>query len=243
MSGKVPPRDAGQNRLDPPSFSRATLIKGAAASGALLAMPAVTGRAAAAQVRASAVTPVRGGTLRMARNEEPQSFDPVIPGDNGSIYTIQQIFNQLTRINMESNFVAPSLAESWQISPDRKTYTFRIRKARFSNGAPVTADDVIFSLKRVFDPKVCFYSFLFTAVKSIKKLNSSTVQLVLSEPTTPLLESLSVFAAAIVPQAVVSKDPKGVCGEPRRFGRVYAQAVREGAVHPPRAQRSLLAAR
>ena len=55
----------------------------------------------------------------MARNEEAQSFDPIVPGDNGSIYTIQQIFDQLTRINGASTFVSPGLAKSWTISPAR----------------------------------------------------------------------------------------------------------------------------
>src|SRR5579871_6218859 len=203
--------DGGE--LQRTGLTRADLMKRAAIGGAALASPGFAGRALAQA--AAATAPIRGGTLRMARNEEPLSFDPVIPGDNGSIYTIQQIFNQLTRINKQSNFVSPSLAESWDISPDRKTYTFHLRKnAKFSTGAPVTADDVIFSLKRTFDPKVCFYSFLFGAVKSIRKLNNSTIQLVLSEPTTPLLESLSVFAAAIVPEAVVKKDPKGFAENP-----------------------------
>src|SRR5205807_2430529 len=133
----------------------------------------------------------------------------IVPGDNGSIYTIQQIFDQLTRLNRDSSYVAPGLAESWHISPDRLTYTFKLRSsARFSNGAPVTADDVLFSLGRTFNPKLCFYSFLFASVKSLRKLNSSTIEIKLSEPNTPLLESLSVFAAAIVPKAVVTKDPK-----------------------------------
>jgi peptide/nickel transport system substrate-binding protein len=228
MSGEIPPRDARPSWLEGPSFTRAALIRKAAATGAVLAIPTLAGRAAAAHARGLASTPVRGGTLRMARNEEPQSFDPVIPGDNGSIYTIQQIFDQLTRINKQSNFVSPSLAESWHISADRKTYTFQLRKAKFSNGAPVTADDVIFSLKRTFDPKVCFYSFLFAAVKSIKKVDSSTVQLVLSRPTTPLLESLSVFAAAIVPEAVVTKDPKGFAENPIGSGAFALKQFEKG---------------
>ncbi len=209
-------------------LTRSELLKRAALGGVALAVPTYASNALAAERRVGAGSPVRGGILRMARNEEPLSFDPVIPGDNGSIYTIQQIFDQLTRIDKASTFVAPSLAKSWDISPDRKTYTFHLRSAKFSNGAPVTADDVIFSLKRTFDPKVCFYSFLFTAVKSIKKLNASTIQLVLSEPTTPLLESLSVFAAAIVPQAVVTKDPKGFAQSPIGSGAFALQKFEKG---------------
>src|ERR1700753_1483706 len=47
----------------------------------------------------------------------------------------------------------PGAAESWDISPDGKTYTFHLRKeGRWSNGDPVTADDFIFAWKRVFVP-------------------------------------------------------------------------------------------
>ena len=71
----------------------------------------------------------------MARNEEAQSFDPIVPGDNGSIYSIQQIFDQLTRLNHDSSYIVPGLAKSWDISPDRKTYTFHLRRTRASRTA------------------------------------------------------------------------------------------------------------
>ena len=208
------------------SLTRTELLRRAAAGGALLALPGFP--AVAGRRLDSAAGPVRGGVLKMARNEEAQSFDPIVPGDNGSIYTIQQIFDQLTRLNHDSSFIAPGLARSWDISPDRKTYTFHLRNAKFSNGAPVTADDVIFSLGRTFDPKLCFYSFLFTSVKTVRKLNAKTIQIKLSEPNTPLLESLSVFAAAIVPKAVVTKDPKGFAQRPVGSGAFALKKFAKG---------------
>jgi peptide/nickel transport system substrate-binding protein len=195
------------------SLTRQRLLSQAAVGGAL-----VTGTRLELGARPLGQTleerSAAGGVLKMARNEEAQSFDPIVPGDNGSIYTIQQIFDQLTRINNDSTFVSPGLAKSWTISPDRKTYTFHLRDAKFSDGKPVTADDVVFSLGRTFNPKLCFYSFLFAGVKAVTKLNAKTVKIVLKEPNTPLLESLSVFAAAIVPKAIVSKDPKAFAQHP-----------------------------
>jgi peptide/nickel transport system substrate-binding protein len=208
------------------SLTRADLLRRVAASGVVIALPGFASSAVAGVRRIEA--PVRGGVLRMARNEEAQSFDPIVPGDNGSIYSIQQIFDQLTRINPSSTYIAPGLAKSWHISRDRKTYTFQLRTAHFSNGAPVTADDVIFSLKRAFNPKLCFYSFLFTSVKSVRKLNSKTIQIKLSEPNTPFLESLSVFAAAIVPEAVVKKDPKGFGQRPVGSGAFALKKFAKG---------------
>ena len=56
--------------------------------------------------------------------------------------------------------LTPELATSYpHVSKDRKTYTFRIRSnARFSNGTPVTARDLVHSLERMFDPKVSSFS-------------------------------------------------------------------------------------
>lgn len=213
MSDLDPDRISDERTLFDP-LTRKDFFRWAAVGGAIVALPATASKALAASGRLERFEAVRGGVLKIARNEEAQSFDPVVPGDNGSIYSIQQIFDQLTRLNHDSTFIAPGLAQSWNVSADRKTYTFHLRNAHFSNGAPVTADDVVFSLGRTFDPKLCFYSFLFAAVKSVKKLNSKTVQIKLSEPNTPFLESLSVFAAAIVPKAVVTKDPKGFAQHP-----------------------------
>src|SRR5215470_5772111 len=87
------------------SLTRADLLRRAAVGGAVIAVPSFASSAVAAVERIDA--PVRGGVLRMARNEEAQSFDPIVPGDNGSIYSIQQIFDQLTRINSSSSYIAP----------------------------------------------------------------------------------------------------------------------------------------
>lgn len=214
--------------VDTRSLTRRQLLRRAAVGGVMLSLPALPSIAEAADRGLAGLGAVRGGILKMARNEEAQSFDPVVPGDNGSIYSIQQIFDQLTRLNRDSTFIVPGLAESWTISPDRKTYTFRLRSARFSNGAPVTADDVLYSLRRTFNPKTCFYSFLFTSVKSLRKLDSRTIQIKLSEPNTPLLESLSVFAAAIVPEAVVKKDPKGFGQQPVGSGAFALKKFSKG---------------
>src|SRR5258705_11932066 len=79
----------------------------------------------------------RGGELRFARLEEPLTFDPTVPGDNGSIWMITQVFNTLIRVDATGTGLEPDLAESWEISDDKLTYTFHLRDAKFSNGNPV----------------------------------------------------------------------------------------------------------
>src|SRR5215204_2968780 len=66
----------------------------------------------------------RGGELRFGRWEEPLTFDPQIPGDNGSIYLIVQVFDTLVRPDATGTGLEPGLAESWDISEDGLIYTF-----------------------------------------------------------------------------------------------------------------------
>ncbi len=73
------------------------------------------------------------------------------------VYTnqlLQQMYEGLVQWSPE-NTVVPCLAEKWDISKDGLTYTFHLRKGvQFQNGMPVTADDVVYSLKRALDPKL-----------------------------------------------------------------------------------------
>jgi peptide/nickel transport system substrate-binding protein len=157
----------------------------------------------------------KGGRFSMARNEEPLSLDPIVPSDNGSIWVIYQMFDQLTTVNEDSSGVAPSLAESWEISPDGTVYTFTIKQGvKFHDGSPMTMDDVVFSLERVFDPKGSGYSFLFGTVAGVKAVDDTTLEIALREPFTPLLDNLNVFPASIVPRKVVEAGAEGFAQNP-----------------------------
>jgi peptide/nickel transport system substrate-binding protein len=157
----------------------------------------------------------KGGRFSMARNEEPLSLDPIVPSDNGSSWVIYQMFDQLTTVNEDSSGVAPSLAESWEISPDGTVYTFTIKQGvKFHDGSPMTMDDVVFSLERVFDPKGSGYSFLFGTVAGVKAVDDTTLEIALREPFTPLLDNLNVFPASIVPRKAVEAGAEGFAQNP-----------------------------
>jgi peptide/nickel transport system substrate-binding protein len=157
----------------------------------------------------------KGGRFSMARNEEPLSLDPIVPSDNGSIWVIYQMFDQLTTVNEDSSGVAPSLAESWEISPDGTVYTFAIKQGvKFHDGSPMTMDDVVFSLERVFDPEGSGYSFLFGTVAGVKAVDDATLEIALTEPFTPLLDNLNVFPASIVPRKAVEAGAEGFAQNP-----------------------------
>ncbi len=96
-------------------------------------------------------TPASGNgsnILRMALTTEPTTFDPAVLQDGTTIDLIQQVFEGLV-IWGEDNTIQPNLAETWQTSPDGKTWTFHLRPGvKFHNGRPFTAADFKFSLER-----------------------------------------------------------------------------------------------
>ncbi len=167
----------------------------------------------------------RGGELRLARPEEPLTFDPTIPGDNGSIYAITQVFDTLTRADADGTGIEPDLASSWDISDDFLTYTFHLRAAKFSNGNPVTADDVVFSLKRA---QAGSYSFIFEPVDTVEKVDESTVKVTLKRPFTPFLSVMALFQGSIVPQDVYEVDPDGFSNKPIGSGPFVVQEYSKG---------------
>lgn len=112
------------------------------------------------------------GTLRIAQMEAPDAFDPAKLGDNRSIELAQNVFDGLTAVDQESLEVAPSLAESWDVSEDGKTYTFHLREATFHDGKPVTATDVVYALNRTLSPAVgSGYVFFLSAIQGATEVN------------------------------------------------------------------------
>lgn len=166
---------------------------------------------AAASV-AEAQDPVRGGTMVLARYQEPLTLDPNIPADNGSIYAIEQIFDALIEPDTEGSGLRPGLAESWEISEDGKVYNLKLREAYFHNGERITVEDVVFSLENAKANEG--YGFVFAPVESIEAEGEDQVRLTLSEPYSPMLSALSLFTASIVPKAVYEADPEGFGSKP-----------------------------
>ena len=97
----------------------------------------------------------RGGTLTSSLRSEPRTFNRIVdrsvPVDLYSILT----GSTLVRVNRATQEVEPGLAEKWTISPDNLTYTLTLRDGvTWSDGAPFTSADVLFSFQAIYDPKV-----------------------------------------------------------------------------------------
>jgi oligopeptide transport system substrate-binding protein len=91
----------------------------------------------------------------VANDSEPKTLDPATMTGEPEGRLAMALFEGVVRYDPKTMTPAPGVAESWDISEDGKTYTFRFRRdARWSDGRPVTASDFVYSWKRLLDPKV-----------------------------------------------------------------------------------------
>ena len=98
---------------------------------------------------AGATTPRDGGTLRFAVKDQVRTLDPTIANDEVAAYVLHPLFDTLVDFSPDGLDLVPRLAERWEISPDGRVYRFELRPgARFSDGAPITAAHVKYSLER-----------------------------------------------------------------------------------------------
>jgi peptide/nickel transport system substrate-binding protein len=103
----------------------------------------------------TADTPQWGGILKVAQRAELKTFNPVIAIDAPSREVLRRLHADLITINRATQKTMPALAESWTHSPDGTRYVLKLRRGvRFSDGAPLTADDVVFSWSLYLDEKV-----------------------------------------------------------------------------------------
>ena len=91
---------------------------------------------------------------------EPLTIDPGLNGASDGGDVINNTFEGLVR--EKSGVVQPGVAESWEVSDDGLTFTFKLRKSRWSNGSPVTANDFVYAWLRGMDPETASeYSWIW----------------------------------------------------------------------------------
>lgn len=209
---------------------REVLLRGAVIAGAGVSLGSLlsacggssgTGSAASPSTGSSlftSATPKSGGTLIYARRQGPTSLDPLNNvGGNGDIFATEIIFSSLVRPDpLGSDKLVPGLADRWSLSANGRDYTFHIRdNARFSNGDPVTVDDVKFSMDRFGNPKLnTMLPNLAVGYKVTDVVDPSTVVIHLSHPVSSFLYNISIFPAFIVPKKLVEAQGKDFFNKP-----------------------------
>lgn len=160
--------------------------------------------------------------LNLAIGSEPPTIDPALATDSTSGAIIKNVFEGLTAMD-NAGEVLPGAAESWEVSEDGLTYTFKLREGNtWSNGDPVTASDFEYAWKRVLNPETASqYASILYVVAGAEAYNSgegeadavgvtavddSTLEVTLANPTTYFLELTAFYTYMPVHQATVEAD-------------------------------------
>jgi len=159
--------------------------------------------------------PKMGGTVRMSlADSDATSFDPIVPFDNMSIWTMLHMYDQLVRVGKDGLSVEPDAADSWKASADGKSWTLHIRDGlTFADGSPVTAADAKFTLERAAS-KDSNFEDNFALIDHAVASDPHTLVVTLKKPSASFLAYLSLYAASIVPEKLVNTRGKGFWERP-----------------------------
>jgi oligopeptide transport system substrate-binding protein len=168
------------------------------------------------------------------------SLDPAFAKNQSVMWAVHQIYNTLIETDDNLNMV-PSLAKSWNVSDDRKLYTFHLRTDVFfhdndafpeSKGRKLTATDIAYSFNRIIDKNTASSgAWIFNdrvGKDGFAAINDSTFQLSLLRPFNPILGLLSMQYCSVVPKEVVEKYGKDFRNHPCGTGPFTMIAWEEG---------------
>jgi peptide/nickel transport system substrate-binding protein len=187
---------------------RGFLSAGAAAAGAAVSSAVLGGCGnptalpdAANDIEPGAAgTPSRGGILYFGLSTDPANFDPHVSTGAASDYLRQLAYNSLLQFDANGEIVG-DLAEEYGFS-DPRTYVVRLRPdVEFHDGSTLTADDVVFSVRRMQDKATAASSApLLAGIVEVVARDARTVEMRLAEPDVAL-----PYALALPPTLIVSR--------------------------------------
>ncbi len=152
---------------------------------------------------------------------DPESLDPHKTSTVYEAHILRDLFEGLVMQDQKAD-VIPGAAESWTVSDDGLVYTFKLRSgAVWSDGSPVTAEDFVYSFRRLEDPATgAEYASMLYVIKNgeevntgkakpeemgVKAIDASTLEITLKAPTPYFLEMLTHQSAYPVNKAAIDK--------------------------------------
>lgn len=178
----------------PTGPSRRQLIAGTALAG--------LGLMTAAEAAAQGVAPKRGGTLNALLVPEPALLILGVNSQGPTLVAASKIYQGLVKFSPTLEPL-PELAKSWEVSDDKRTYTFHLQpNVTFHDGKPMTADDVIFSVMKFnfeLSPRA---RSVFAKITEATAPDPHTVKLTLDTPFDPFLLMLDVTTCSIMPKHI-----------------------------------------
>jgi peptide/nickel transport system substrate-binding protein len=164
---------------------------------------------AAAPTVATTATPRRGGSLVVAVTADPGHFNSGVSTAGGTHAVADNLYNGLVFLDEQLN-PQPDLADSWTISPDGKTYTFKLRQGvKWHDGQPFSAADVKFTFEEILlKYHARTKAGLEAVLDGIDTPDPYTVVMRFKQPYGPLLQRLDMVEAPILPKHIYAgQDP------------------------------------
>ncbi len=169
----------------------------------------------------TAADPKPGGSIVITYKDDVSTLDPAIGYDWQNWSMIKSLFSGLMDYTPGTTDLVPDLAESYTVSPDGLSYTFKLRKGiKFHNGRELVADDIKFSLERVCNPKTQspgsgFFGMIkgqaemlagkSASLEGVKVLDDYTIQFDLVHPDATFLHAMALNFSFAVPKEEVEK--------------------------------------
>ncbi|MFC6657346.1 ABC transporter substrate-binding protein [Roseibium salinum] len=174
--------------------------------------------------QAQAQTPPN--VLVVGQIAEPKSLDPHAVTAVNDFRILMNVYDGLVRYKDGTLEVEPGLAESWTISEDGKTYTFKLREGvTFHDGSPFNAEAVKFNFDRMLNEEHPYHdtgpfplSFFFSTVDNVIAEDETTVTFELSAPYAPFLSNLAYPTGLIVSPEAVTQHGKDFGRQPSGTG-------------------------
>jgi len=169
------------------------------------------------------------------------SLDPAFAKNRSTMWPIHQLYNTLVETDDELHIV-PALARSWDVSADKKTWTFHLRTDVLfhdneafpgGKGRRMTAGDVVYSFLRIIDPRTAssgawIFNSRIDTTSPFTAVDDSTFQLKLIAPFNPILGILSMEYCSVVPKEVVQFYGKDFRSHPCGTGPFQLKSWEEG---------------
>ncbi|BBY16816.1 peptide ABC transporter [Mycolicibacterium litorale] len=180
---------------------------------------------------AAAGPPVSGGSIVYATDREPTCLDPHSFGDMPQTYVARQYLDSLVSERPDGS-VVPWLAESWEVSPDGRVYTFTIKQGvRFHDGTPLDAEAVKANFEHMLDPatqSLTDAGYLRPYYQSSRAVDPATFELTLSKPYSALLPVISQAFFGIQSPKAMARGLEENCQSPVGTGPFIVKAWNRG---------------
>ena len=179
-----------------------TSITGPSRRALLAAGAAMPVLMTAGQALAQGITPKRGGTLTALLTPEPPVLVLGVNSQGPTLVCASKIYQGLLKYSPTLEPL-PELAKSWELSDDKRTYTFRLQDGvTWHDGTPFTADDVIFSIMKFHTELSPRARAILAKIKEATAPDPLTVKLTLDTPFDPFLLIFDVTTIAMVPKHI-----------------------------------------